>query len=314
MKTDAIFAGGGVRGIAFAGAVSCLEDRGYEFQRLAGTSAGAIMAALLAAGYTGAEMSMMMDTDFSLFLDKNALQSVPVVGIPLALLEKKGLYRGDYIKEWVGGLLAAKGKTKFGDLMFEGESRLKIIASDITKRKILILPDDLPQYGIDPMEFELAEAVRMSTAIPLFYEPVVIKYNRCESYIVDGGVLSSFPVWIFDAEGTPRWPTFGFKLVDSSESNCSHGKKDLLSYIFDIFDAMINVDQTAFMRDKDSVRTISIPTLGIRTTDFDISPMDAFRLFRSGYESTSRFLKQWDFRSYVGKYRNSAPQTAGSKW
>ncbi len=137
-------------------------------------------------------------------------------------------------------MLAAKGKTKFRDVMFEGRRRLKIIASDITRKRIMILPDDLPQYGIDPMEFEIAEAVRMSTAIPLFYEPVILKYNRpmgtssaslkrahkrkfsaaenirrmrynnCESYIVDGGVMSNFPVWIFDVEGTPRWPTFGF--------------------------------------------------------------------------------------------------------
>lgn len=303
MKADAIFEGGGVRGVSFIGAVSCLEDRGYEFQRLAGTSAGAVMAALLAAGYTGQELSMLEDTDFSRMLDKTTLQSVPLLGIPMGLLAEKGLYRGDYIEEWMRGLLAAKGKTKFRDVMFEGKSRLKIIASDITKREIVILPDDLPEYGLDPMNFEIARAVRMSTAIPLFYKPVILKYKKCESYIVDGGVLSNFPVWIFDAEGTPRWPTFGFRLVDSSASSCSMGKKDLLSYIFDIFEAMTDDDQSIFMRDKDSVRTISIPTLGVRTTDFNLSPLDAFRLYRSGYESCSKFLKNWDFRSYIGKYR-----------
>jgi NTE family protein len=313
MKTDAIFEGGGVRGIAFVGAVSCLEDRGYEFQRLAGTSAGAIMAALLAAGYTTKEMALLADTDLSSFLDKRAAGSIPMLGIPLSLLLHKGLYRGDHIEAKMRELLAAKRKTKFGDLMFEGKSRLKIIASDITKKEILILPDDLPQYGIDPMEFGIAEAVRMSTAIPLFYEPVVIRYNKCESYIVDGGVLSNFPVWIFDAEGTPRWPTFGFKLADSSENSCAAGKTDLLSYIFDIFDAMLNVDQTAFMRNKDSVRTISIPTPGVGATDFDLSPLSGYRLFRSGYESASKFLRQWNFRDYVGKYGNSALQIAESK-
>ncbi|HML37938.1 MAG TPA: patatin-like phospholipase family protein [Bacillota bacterium] len=303
MKADAIFEGGGVRGISFVGAVSCLEDRGYEFHRLAGTSAGAVMAALLAVGYTGKELSMLEDKNFSRLLDKTALQSVPLLGIPMSLLAEKGLYRGDQIEEWMGELLAAKGKTKFRDVILEGKSRLKIIASDITQRKIVILPDDLPQYGLDPMDFEIARAVRMSTAIPLFYKPVILKYKKCESYIVDGGILSNFPVWIFDSEGIPRWPTFGFRLVDSSASSCSIGKKDLLSYIFDIFEAMTDDDQSVFMRDKDSVRTISIPTLGIRATDFNLPPLDAFRLYRSGYESCSKFLKNWDFRSYLAKYR-----------
>jgi len=318
MKADAIFEGGGVRGFAFVGAVSCMEDRGYEFQRLAGTSAGAIMAALLAAGYNSKELTMLADTDLSRFLDKSIVGSVPLAGAPLSLLLKKGLYRGEQIREKMRELLAAKGKTKFRDVMVEGGSRLKIIASDITRRKIMILPDDLPQYGIDPMEFEIADAVRMSTALPLFYEPVILKYNKpvdaphenirrtrfhlCESYIVDGGVMSNFPVWIFDVEGTPRWPTFGFRLVDSTESNCSRGGKGLISYVFDLFAAVTDEDQTAFMRDKDSVRTIFIPTLGIKTTDFDLSPLDAYRLYRSGYESCKKFLGQWDFRDYVSRY------------
>jgi NTE family protein len=303
MKADAIFEGGGVRGIAFAGAVCCLEDRGYEFQRLAGTSAGAIMAALLAAGYTAKELSVLTDTDFNLFLDRDLIQSIPLLGKPLGLLFEKGLYQGDYIEEWMRGLLMEKGKTKFGDVMQGGESRLKIIASDITKKEIVIFPDDLPKYGFDPMKFEIAKAVRMSASIPLFFSPMIAAYRQCESYIVDGGVLSNFPVWIFDVDGAPRWPTFGFKLVDSSAGNCSAGRTDLLSYAFNILNAMIDVDQSVYMRDKDSIRTVSIPTPGVKPTDFNLSPIDAFRLFQSGYESCQRFLKQWNFQAYVKKYR-----------
>lgn len=303
MKADAIFEGGGVRGIGFVGAVRCLEERGYEFPRVAGTSAGAVMAALLAAGYSGIELEMIADTDFSSFLDRDAFQAVPLLGRPLGLMLERGLYQGDRIEEWIHGLLKKKGKTKFCDVMQEGGSRLKIIASDITKKEIMILPDDLPKYGIDPMDFEIAKAVRMSVGIPLFFTPVVIRYGKCESYIVDGGVLSNFPVWIFDVEGTPRWPTFGFRLVDSSPVSCSAEKGGLLSYIFNILGAMIDEDQSVFMRDKDSVRTIVIPTPGVKATDFDLSPMDAFRLYQSGYESCQRFLKQWDLQGYIRKYR-----------
>ena len=302
MKVDAIFEGGGVRGIGFVGAINCLEENGYEFQRLAGTSAGAIMAALLAVGYTGKELSVIMDTDFGKFLDRDLLQAIPLIGIPLGLLFEKGMYQGDYIEEWIQGLLKARGKTKFSDVMLEGKSRLKIIASDITNKEIMILPDDLPKYGIDPMDFEIAKAVRMSAGIPLFFNPVIIKDKNCEICIVDGGVLSNFPVWIFDVDGTPEWPTFGFKLVDSSTRNCSAGKTDLLSYVMDILEAMLGVDQSIYLRDKDSVRTISIPTLGIQSTNFNLSQEDSFQLYLSGYESCKKFLKQWNFRNYVKKY------------
>ena len=57
----------------------------------------------------------------------------------------------------------------------------------------------------------------MSMSIPFFYEPVklVNRQTKAASYLVDGGLLSNFPVWLFDTEGTqPAWPTFGFKLVE----------------------------------------------------------------------------------------------------
>jgi len=50
LKTDAVFEGGGVKGIGLVGAVNEIEKAGYEFENLAGASAGAIVASLLAAG------------------------------------------------------------------------------------------------------------------------------------------------------------------------------------------------------------------------------------------------------------------------
>ena len=156
IKADAIFEGGGVRGIGFVGSVCCLEEKNYQWQRLAGTSAGSIIAALLAVGYTGKELkNIISETKYNRFLDRVGIQTIPLIGKPLGLFLKKGMYKGNYVEEWIEGLLKAKGKTKFKDVMIDGESRLKVIASDITKREILILPDDLPKYGIDPMEFDI---------------------------------------------------------------------------------------------------------------------------------------------------------------
>ena len=71
---------------------------------------------------------------------------------------------------------------------------------------------------MDPDELEIAAAVRMSMSIPIFFDPVVYHDPRKphdQRLIVDGGLLSNFPVWLFDtpADHVPRWPTFGLLLV-----------------------------------------------------------------------------------------------------
>jgi len=255
-------------------------------------------------GYTGKELYKIISaTDYNRFLDGEGIQGIPLVGKPLGLFLEKGMYKGNYVEQWIEGLLKAKGKTKFKDVMVNGESRLKVIASDITKREILIIPDDLPKYGIDPWEFDIARAVRMSISIPLYFNPIKFSYKDKISYIVDGGILSNFPVWIFDVSSTPRWPTLGFKLLDGGLSNTARGKTDLLSFVLDIVDTMVDEDDSIYMKDKDSVRTVLIPTLGVKSTEFNISRENSLRLYKSGYESANKFLKQWDFQDYIKKYR-----------
>ena len=57
MQYDLVFQGGGAKGMAFVGAMKEFERRGHTFRRLVGTSAGAINAALMAAGYTADQMA-----------------------------------------------------------------------------------------------------------------------------------------------------------------------------------------------------------------------------------------------------------------
>ena len=56
-----VFEGGGVRGIGHVGAACAMQEAGYQFADLAGSSAGAIVAALLAAGYACDELKQEMD-------------------------------------------------------------------------------------------------------------------------------------------------------------------------------------------------------------------------------------------------------------
>ena len=94
----------------------------------------------------------------------------------------------------------------------EDRYRLRVIASDVTHRRMLVLPDDAAHLGVNPDELEIARAVRMSMSLPIFFEPVVHENGETgeDHLIVDGGMLSNFPVWLFDRKGQdPRWPTFG---------------------------------------------------------------------------------------------------------
>ncbi|WP_315080977.1 patatin-like phospholipase family protein [uncultured Clostridium sp.] len=313
-KFDAVFEGGGVKGVAFVGAISKLEEEGYSIERCAGTSAGAIISALLAVGYTSNEVKeIMLNTDYNNFLDKNI--SILSSGNILEkashmynLFTDKGFYSGDYFEKWIDNLLKAKSKTKFKDVCVNGKSKLKIIAADITNSTMLILPDDLKKYGIDPMEFEISKAVRMSMSIPFFFKPVELNNDRGTNFIVDGGILSNYPIWIFDTEGKPEYPTFGFNLDENELSYTAQGKTNFLYYSYDVMSTCIfsHNSEENYIRDKDLVRTIDIPTLGVSTTDFNISREKSLALYQSGYDSTANFLKEWDFEKYVNNYRDVA--------
>src|SRR2546426_3096125 len=96
-RVDLVCEGGGVKGIALVGAVAVLEERGFQFQNLAGTSAGAIVATLLAAGYTAAEISdIIAGQNFDRFMDTTWLDRKPVMGQGLSILMDEGIYAGKY--------------------------------------------------------------------------------------------------------------------------------------------------------------------------------------------------------------------------
>src|SRR4051812_31491765 len=89
---DAVFEGGGVKGIGLVGAASVVENRGYTWGNLAGTSAGAIVASLFAAGYTCEELkSVVGSLDYNKFKDPTFLDRIPLLGPLLNILIKKGI-------------------------------------------------------------------------------------------------------------------------------------------------------------------------------------------------------------------------------
>src|SRR5262245_14541052 len=199
---DLVFEGGGVKGIGLGGAFAALEDHGFRPNNVAGTSAGAITAALVAAGYSAQELKdIVFHMPFPQFKDTGGLSRIPFFGGPINVLADLGIYEGKFFHNWISGLLEAKHVTTFGDLVNADVSdpkyryRPRVIASDVTHRRMLVLPDDAGHLGIEPDAMLVADAVRMSMSIPIFFEPVEIRGGEGgEHTIVDGGMLSNFPV------------------------------------------------------------------------------------------------------------------------
>lgn len=312
-----------MKGIGLAGAFAALWQRDFRPKGVAGTSAGAITAALVGAGYEPADLDeILLSIPFAKFKDKGWEDKVPVLGPAASLLFERGIYEGKFFEGWMRELLEAKKITRFGQLVDEeaeeekNHYRLRVIVSDVTHRRMLVLPNDAEHLGIHPDELDIAYAVRMSMSIPIFFEPVVHRNpsTREEHVIVDGGMLSNFPVWLFDREGRdPRWPTFGLLLVEPDPKTAighrlpgeEHGVKEgsLVDFFKSLASTMMEAHDRLYLEKATFARTIPIPTLGVRTTEFDITPDRVRALYDSGHQAASDFLDRWDFAAYIDEFR-----------
>lgn len=319
MKCDLVLEGGGVKGIALVGAVDVLEERGYEVQRVAGTSAGSIVGALVAAGLSADERrELMLSVDYGRFKDKGLLDRFPG-GRVLSLLAEQGVYEGEYLRAWLGEQLAQRGIRTFADLRLidtgaapsaDYPSRLLVMASDITNGRLRTLPTDYPELGIaDPGAVPVADAVRASMSIPFFYEPVKLDCpDGADVLLVDGGMLSNFPVAVFDrTDGKPpRWPTFGIKLSQRAAPPPRAVKGfGITSMVAAMVSTMTGFYDRMHLDDPSVLaRTVFVDTLGVKATEFDLPDATRDQLYANGRAAAEKFLATWDFEQYVARFRS----------
>jgi NTE family protein len=333
LEADLVLEGGGVKGIGLVGALAVLEERGYRFHRVAGTSAGAIVGALVAAGVSAAELhTVMKRLDYRKFRDKGLLDELGPFGQAASLLLESGVYEGGYLKEWLADLLAGHGVHTFADLRDDDRGsamprpkrhRLVVMTSDISQGRLRRLPWDYPAYDVDPDSVPVVDAVRASMSIPFFYEPVklVDRKTKDTCWLVDGGMLSDFPIEVFDRPTgeKPRWPTFGIKL--SGRPDPKHPVVNKVHGVLSMTRAMVMTMMSFHDRlhlDDPSVlaRTMFVDTTGVSPIDFDISKRTQQRLYDNGRVAAEKFLDgapghpKWDFGSYVSQFRSGRQETA----
>jgi NTE family protein len=331
-EADAVFEGGGVKGIAFAGAVAVAEAAGVrEWKNLAGTSAGSIAACLLAVGYHADDLDRILRVEYRRFADYG------FGGLPRGVITavwKRGLAPGVFFERWMRKQVAesplarrlGKEELTFGDLArddfaddvsqadrFCARYRLRVIASDLTDGRMLVLPQDIihlsrtkngPPIVCD--ELGLVEAVRMSMSFPYFFTPIRLWEAERPHDIVDGGLLSNFPVWLFDSQSQPPVrPTWGFRLHSGTCPDEAPPNRSIRPPLwpFSMAKAMFSAAAEAWDRGSvaraQSVRTVDIPTGSISTLDFNLSSEKAQQLRDAGARRAREIFGGPDIAAYL---------------
>lgn len=311
-----VFQGGGVKGIAYCGAIQVLQaqDLLRTVENVAGASAGAITAALLAVGASADEIqSIVGGTDFASFMDGRG----GVVGDTVRLVKHFGIYKGDEIEQWfrqqIGTLTQRLTGTAQPDLTFAQLSAL--VAKEPARfRNLYVVTTNLNRQTAEVFSAQtrpdvpLWQAVRMSMSIPLFFEA----FHFNEDVYVDGGLSWNYPIDLFDGLmrdpviGKPAMPpevgvntdTLGFSL--GTREQIQHLEQDgtppsvpvtgLESYAKALFGFMINAANRLRLDPDSMQRTVFIDNANVSTTDFTLSDELKQKLVDNGILATTAWL------------------------
>lgn len=359
-KFDLVFEGGGAKGSVFAGALEVFFAAGHEPARLVGTSAGAITATLLAAGYTPAEMLAAVNEQrdgkprFATFMDvpeaadfdeqlraecqlQEVLNKVDLPGIPdifekwfdrklidsliehsphfrqlFGFVECGGLFSGRTFVEWLNEKLAAhsiaRGST-LGQMHADRGCDLSLVVSDTTNREMLVL-NHRTAPGVP-----VAMAVRMSMSIPFVWREVEWKAewgtydgrDKTAAKIVDGGVLSNFPIDLVASKderiqkimGDEADPTKSLNLgmlIDEElavpgvegQPEREHPLRTVRR-VQRLVNTMTGAHDNALI-DEHSAEVCRLPAKGYGTTEFDMPKEKINALVEAGREAMRKHL------------------------
>ena len=325
-----VFEGGGVKGIAYVGALNKLHEEGIlqNIERVAGTSAGAMVAVLVGVGFTAKEISeVLWDIKFQNFLDS----SWGVIRNTNRLLSEYGWYKGEFFRDLMAGYI--ERKTENSEITFkELETRRKngepfmdihLIGADLTTGYSIVFNSKNTPH------VKIADAARISMSIPLFFAVV----RRNDHILVDGGLLDNYAIKIFDQsnlvedknnirktdyynkineqlrikktrakltgiEYVYNKETLGFRLDAKDDINLFLNQgdapekeiKSLYSYTKALVTTLIDFQTNTHLHSDDWQRTVYIDTLGVNSLGFDISDTMKKALVESGYNYTSAYL------------------------
>lgn len=343
--SNLVFEGGGVKGIAYVGALQVLQEKNIldRITRVGGTSAGAINATLLALGYRLDDVKKILSgLDFKSFLD----DSWGVVRDTDRLIHSYGWYKGDCFRGWIGNLIAEKlgnEHATFLDLKNAHGLDLYLTGTNLSTQFAEVFScEHSPRMCI-------ADAARISMSMPLFFT-AVRKFRG--DLLIDGGCLDNYPVKLFDrakyvsaggvelnARRTEYYEkvnvslaktsspyiynkeTLGFRLDSGREiavfrDGAEPPREDIndfFDYVWALLRTVNNAQEDRHLHSDDWHRTIYIDTLGVKTTDFDLSDDKKQALFESGRSGTKQYFDWYDTQN-PDNFPINHPESAPAQW
>ena len=324
-----VMEGGGIRGIAYGGALLELEQRGMlaGLRRVGGTSAGAIQAALLAVGYSAQEIIDVVNaTPVQRLNDGRFI----FFGGTHRLVKEYGWYRGDEFSTYLGELVARKTRNAHLTL---GELHELATREPGRFRDLYTTGTNLTQQRVQVFSHEttptmrVADAVRISMSIPLYFRAVLLDAdNRVVTgapapgqpvqVLVDGGLLANYPVDLFDY---PRYLTAGLAgppdahghvfnpetlglRLDRAEQipldSATAGRQQLAPYDIQDFNSYVGALYTLALENlnplqpADYRRTVSINFLGFSPKIKRVTNAQKKQLMDSGRQGVQAFMNR----------------------
>ena len=335
MKAYAILDGGGVKGAALAGCLKAAEELGIEFVAYGGTSAGSIVALLAAVGYSGEDMRRMMveEVTFTSFLDDGGRSLERLKSLPTRLDSRVwgykwfkrawvlfwhrhffqrmnrelGLYDGHGLKEFLIKKIGARheslrnpGDITFHNLQRAGCKPLKIVASDIGTCRPVVFSGS----GNHEINGPLLDAIRASISYPFVFKPV--HWN--DRYLVDGGLSSNLPVFLFERERRDDGlPLIAFDLVVPPDTGAAPGPYGLREFGRDMLSMSLEAGDHLMQQLIPGLYhvRVEIPA-GINAMDFGLSQDRRSQLFDRGYATTHSY-----FRTVVPHWAEATDEVQG---
>lgn len=269
------FEGCGIFGIVYVGAIKYLEEQDItqNVKQYAGTSSGAIIATMLALGYTSEEIyKVLKDINWNKFYDYN-------IGF-FNFFSGYGIYKGDMLHNLYKTIIQNKTNspnTTFQDLYYTTGKKLYICAVNLSKQGSVYFSVDT-----HPL-MEIHMALRLSTSFPFVFKS--LKYKG--DYYVDGGVMDNYPMEIFDNCSK----ALGFNLVTKTSKEL---KIDgIVCFTKSLISAITEAQNILELHPyKDQTVCIYNPMDSLLTSVLDIGEMkDEFdNYYKLGYDTTQKYF------------------------
>ncbi len=268
MSSVLIMKGGGIKGLAYVGALEILDPY-FDFNWYVGTSAGAVSAVLLASGYRTEELKeILLAKNFGDFKDAGFLKKI------YNLFTKQGLYEAETFRSWLNDLIVTKLESPTIVALQDLPQRVTIYATRKYKEALVFYSQDPETKTMDAVY-----AARCSMAIPFVFTPE----KHMGLNVFDGGAQNNYPARIF-RQGNPNLDFIGLYL--GPEHYQRPKKTNIFKELLSIWTE--TVDYTALEKYRD--KTVIIDTGPISTLQFSLNPEEKEFLLESGRLAAKKFL------------------------